>query len=273
MTRIGEEGAGVRQHADEIAEDTEIGKRSHLFLHAGLGVVEPPAGALLDFTGNFISLEASDQAADQLIVRGVEGKENRLRAFAGYVERREEIGNAAAAVVLGNHVKTGVRPHLGKHAGVVVAFAGVMNLHDNAETVVFLAEMHEDRCLILFGLFQCQRFACHSFLEGCSGFLHGVFPERNVIQAVVTGTATEGGKVLQTVRQCLADTSGTLDFFAGYGFQLPDVFRKTGFCDVDGFVRAERRADFNGNRWIIGDFFVPFERINRIVGRADKSDI
>ena len=42
MTGVAQEGAGVGQHTDEVAQQAQVGEASHLLDHAGLGVVEPP---------------------------------------------------------------------------------------------------------------------------------------------------------------------------------------------------------------------------------------
>ena len=51
VTGVGQEGTGVGQHADEVAQQAQVGEAGHLLDHAGFGVVEPPAGTVLNLTG------------------------------------------------------------------------------------------------------------------------------------------------------------------------------------------------------------------------------
>ena len=57
MAGIGDEAAGIRQHAHKAAKKSQVGLRDHLFLHAVLLIVEPPAGTHLDLHLGFIALE------------------------------------------------------------------------------------------------------------------------------------------------------------------------------------------------------------------------
>ena len=157
------------------------------------------------------------------------------------------------------HIEPGVRAHFGIHACIVIALAGVVELHGNTETVIFLTEMHENSGLILFRLLQRQRFAGHGLFEGSACFLYGGLTVGDIVQAVVAGAAAERGKVLQAVCQCFADASGALDFFTGYSFQFFDVLCKTGLCDVDSLVGAEGGAHFEGDGGICCNFLVPFQ--------------
>ena len=213
----------------------------------------------MDLARNLVALETADQASQLLIVSGVERIENGLRAFAGFIEGREQIGNAAATAVLSYHIEPGVRAHFGIHAGIIIALAGIVELHGNTETVIFLAEVHENSGLILFRLLQRQRFAGHGLFEGSTCFLYGGLTVGDIVKAVIAGTAAERGKVLQTVCQCFADASCALDFFTGYSFQFFDVLCETGLCDIDGLVRAEGGAHLEGDGGICRDFLVPFQ--------------
>ena len=67
VTGIGQEGTGVGQHADEVAQQAQVGQGSHLLDHAGLGVVEPPAGTMLNLTGNLRTLECAQEGAQPIL--------------------------------------------------------------------------------------------------------------------------------------------------------------------------------------------------------------
>ena len=68
MAGVAQEGAGIGEHTDEAAEQTQIGQRLHLILHAGLMVVEPPGGTVLDLAGYGAVLETADQGVKLGIV-------------------------------------------------------------------------------------------------------------------------------------------------------------------------------------------------------------
>ena len=80
MTGIAKERTGVGEHTDEIAQQTQVAQGDHLLLHTGLVVVEPPAGAVLDFTGNGLILEAADQRAQLCVIHRIQRVQDRLGA-------------------------------------------------------------------------------------------------------------------------------------------------------------------------------------------------
>ena len=89
MPRVAEKTARICQHADEAAEEPEIGERRELPLHRFLLVEEPPTGAELDFAGNRAVVEISDHRPEDVVVRRVQVVEDHAGQFAGLIQRIE----------------------------------------------------------------------------------------------------------------------------------------------------------------------------------------
>ena len=66
MSCVGQEGAGVCQHAHEVAEEAEAGERLHLLFHAIACIKEPPCRAELHLARNVAGLEASEDRCDRV---------------------------------------------------------------------------------------------------------------------------------------------------------------------------------------------------------------
>src|SRR6185312_6320758 len=79
VARIAEEAAGVGDHADEAAEQPEIGEGVHLPLHALLLVEEPPAAAELELAGDAAVLEAADHRPEEVVIHRVDVVDDRAR--------------------------------------------------------------------------------------------------------------------------------------------------------------------------------------------------
>ena len=87
MAGVAQEGAGVSQHTDEVAQDAQLAQGDHLILHTDLVVVEPPGRAVLDLAGNLGALVCAQQGVQPLVVGGVQGVNDGLgqliRPFPG----------------------------------------------------------------------------------------------------------------------------------------------------------------------------------------------
>ena len=129
MAGIAEEGAGVGEHANEITQKSQIAKGFHLLFHAGFVVIEPPGGAVLDLAGDGTVLEAADEGAQLGVVGRIERIQNGLGAAAGFIQIGKQLGNVAAAGVLGNGIHAGIGALGPENPLVVVAQAGVVQLH------------------------------------------------------------------------------------------------------------------------------------------------
>lgn len=71
VSGVGEEASRIGQHADEVGEKPQVCKRGHLLGHSGFIVVEPPGGAVLDFSDSRGILEAADNRTDSSIVNRI----------------------------------------------------------------------------------------------------------------------------------------------------------------------------------------------------------
>ena len=85
---IAQERAGVGEHADEVAQQTQVSQRNHLLFHTGLVVVEPPGRAVLDLAGQLAALETADQCTQLCIVNGVQRVQNGLGTLLGLIQCR-----------------------------------------------------------------------------------------------------------------------------------------------------------------------------------------
>ena len=69
---VGEEGAAVGKHADELAEEALVGEDLDLTLHAVFLVKEPPAAAELHLAGRHTVLEVADHRAEDVVHRWIQ---------------------------------------------------------------------------------------------------------------------------------------------------------------------------------------------------------
>ena len=79
MPCVGKETAGIGKHADKLPDDAEIGKTRELIEHAGLVVIEPPGGAVLDLACAAFILETADDGIDGSIVNRIQGIINYIK--------------------------------------------------------------------------------------------------------------------------------------------------------------------------------------------------
>ena len=149
MPCVAEEGAGVCEHTDEVAQKTQVCQGDHLLFHAGLVVIEPPGRAVLDLAGDGAILEAADQCAQLCVVGRIQRIQDSSGALACHVQGGQKLRDIAAAGVLGDSVHTGVGTHRLEDPLIVVAQAGVMQLHYNVQPGVILAQMEKNYSLTL----------------------------------------------------------------------------------------------------------------------------
>ena len=71
VSGVGQEASGVCQHSDEAGQIAKSCQGGHLFLHAGLVVIEPPCAALLNLCDSGGILEAAEDGSDGLVVVGI----------------------------------------------------------------------------------------------------------------------------------------------------------------------------------------------------------
>ena len=141
MARIGQEGPGVGQHADEAAEHADVGQGLHLGGHAVEVVVEPPGRAELDLAGGALVLEAARRRDQLVVVRGVEGVQNGFRQLVPCDQAVQQGGQGAG----GDGVPDGVAAHVRAQGAVQpagqVALGTQMQLHGEALAIGMAAEV------------------------------------------------------------------------------------------------------------------------------------
>lgn len=120
MAGIGEEAAGVRQHAHEAAEEPQVGEGPHLGFHAVLLVQEPPAGAELDLSGDAAALEVSDHGAQDIVVLGVQVVEDGLGEGVPVVQLVQDPRQGSRHALVVDGIEAGVGAQGLEAAGVVV---------------------------------------------------------------------------------------------------------------------------------------------------------
>ena len=125
MPGIAEEGPGVRQHPHEVAEKAQVRQGLHLLLHAALGAVEPPDGAVLDLAGNLVGLEAARQGPQLGVVRRIQGVD---QAAAKAVAAAHSVDDVEL-ILLGEAVFIGSR--VVEHGAPAVVKGGVGLLEGN----------------------------------------------------------------------------------------------------------------------------------------------
>ena len=274
MAGVAQEAAAVGQHTDEVAQQAEAGQTGHLLFHADLVVVEPPCGAVLDLARELAVLEAAEDGADLSIIAGVQAVDDGLGALVGVVQGAEQGCNLAAAGGGVDHVVAGVGSQQGVHLAVDAAQAVVVELHDDAEAVILLAQMDEDVGLILLGLLGGNGLALHGLLvDGVDLFLGGL-TVGDVVQTVVRSAAAHLGKELDAVGQSAGDAvdAGQL-LLADSSGQLAHVLSKAGLVDVEGLVGAEGRSHGELDGGVFLDLLVPLEAVDGVIGGADEGHV
>jgi len=68
---IGHKASGVGQHADELTQQSHVGKGIELSFHTVLLVIEPPARTELNLARCAPVLEIADHCGDQFVVTGI----------------------------------------------------------------------------------------------------------------------------------------------------------------------------------------------------------
>ena len=267
---VAQEAAAVGQHTDEVAQQAEAGQTGHLLFHADLVVVEPPCGAVLDLARDLAVLEAAEDGADLSIIAGVQAVDDDLGALVGVVQGAQQGCDLAAAGSGVDHVKAGVGAQQAVQLAVDAPQAVVVELHDDAEAVVLLAQMDEDVGLILLGLLGGNGLALHGLLvDGVDLFLSGL-TVGDVVQTVVGSAAAHLGKELDAVGQSAGDAvdAGQL-LLADSSGQLAHVLSKAGLVDVEDLVGAEGRSHGELDGGVFLDLLVPLEAVDGVIGCAD----
>ena len=274
MAGVAQEAAAVGQHTDEVAQQAEAGQTGHLLFHADLVVVEPPCGAVLDLARDLAVLEAAEDGADLSIIAGIQAVDDGLGALVGVVQGAEQGCDLAAAGSGVDHVKAGVGSQQGVHLAVDAAQAVVVELHDDAEAVILLAQVDEDVGLILLSLFRSAGLAGHDLLVDGVDLFRGGLTVGDIVQTVVGSAAAHLGEELDAVGQSAGDAvdAGQL-LLADSSGQLAHVLSKAGLVDVEDLVGAEGRSHGELDGGVFLDLLVPLEAVDGVIGGADEGHI
>ncbi len=98
--------------------------------------------------------------------------------------------------------------------------------------------------------------------------------EGDIVKAVVGCAAAYLREELQPLHERGAHVvKGVKACLAGRFRQFRHIIGKAGLIDVDRLVGAEGGADLDLDGVVCRNLFVPFEGIDRVVGRADKCDV
>jgi hypothetical protein len=111
---VGEEGAGIGQHPDEAGKEADGGEGVELIGHALVGVVEPPAGAPLNFARGGAFLKAATGRGADRVVAGVEVVDDGFGESSGAVQVVEKFEEAFALGIVADGVEAGVGAELGE---------------------------------------------------------------------------------------------------------------------------------------------------------------
>ena len=144
MSGVGQEASGVGQHSYESGQITQVSQGDHLILHAGLVIIEPPGGTLLDLGNSGGILETSEDGTDSLIVVRIQTVNDSSGKLVTYDQSVQEVSHLSGRSVVVDAVVTGIGTQLLEHQGVVVTLTTVVQLHSPVELMIFAAyEQHE----------------------------------------------------------------------------------------------------------------------------------
>ena len=150
-----------------------------------------------------------------------------------------------------------------------------MQLHDPAALRVFPGEEGEH-----LGFQQAELLDGHippvGGERGPEGFVRrvgiGLDVERVLVEAVVRGPAPHGIEEIDPAAEGFFQRIEIGDRDPRRRAEPLVIRRKPGLVDVEGLVRAERGEHLRREAVIRSEHFVVFERIRRVVGRAEELD-
>ena len=274
MARIGQEGTGVGEHADKVAQNALVGKGRELLAHADLVVVEPPSGTVLDLAGSRGLLEAAHDGIDHGVIDGVQAVQDGLGQAAGLLDGVEEIGELVRRRVVGDAVVTGIGTELGEHGTVVVALAAKVQLHGPTQADILAGDKLHKGGLVLEDLFLGERLGGQALgkdgldLVGRSRDIH------DVVERVVGGAATKlvgdvvalGDSSLHALEVVDLDVGDLGEVLAVVGELLTTL-------NAQGGIGTHGRNDLDVKALVGGNLLVPLKAVGGVVGGADHADV
>jgi len=115
MSGVGQEASGVGQHSYESGQITQVSQGDHLILHAGLVIIEPPGGTLLDLGNSGGILETSEDGTDSLIVVRIQAVNDSSGKLVTYDQSVQEVSHLSGRSVVVDAVVTGIGTQLLEH--------------------------------------------------------------------------------------------------------------------------------------------------------------
>ncbi len=268
MTREGEEGAGVGEHANEVGEEPDGGEGVDLALHSLEGVVEPPAGTELDLAlvGRF--LEGAAGAGEDGVVARIEVVDDGLGKFSDAVEGIKEEDEGLALGPVADGVETGVGSKLFEEAGVGIATGSKVELHRPVFFGSPLADMEHDEGTEGVGIGRAGGGAGKGVAEDAVGLFFAARIGEGVAHPVIGEAAAFFVEEVETVVKDAEEFTEGGDISAEV---IEPASKDLGAIDEEGFVGTEGGVDFGGTIGGVGDL-VMGEIVAGIVGGADGID-
>ena len=274
MARIGQEGAGVGEHTDEVAQDALVGKSGELLAHADLVVVEPPSGAVLNLAGGRSLLEAAHDGIDHGVVDGVQAVQDGLGQARGLLDGVEEIGELVGRRVVGDAVVTGVGAKLGKHGAVVVALAAKVQLHGPTQADILAGDKLHKGGLVLKDLILGERLGGKALGKDGLDLVGAGRDVHDVVERVVGSAATQLVGDIVTLGDGGLHALEVIDLDAGdLGEVLAVVRELLATLDAQSGVGTHGRDDLDVEALVGGNLLVPLKAVGGVVGGANHADV
>ena len=170
MAGIAHETSGIREHADEAAQQTATGEGIELHFDAVLLVEKPPSASKLDFAGDGSILKIANHGGEGVVVGGVEVVEDRAREIAVALENVEIAGQRLDLREVSDAVEAGIGAQIFQRPCVVSPQRAQMELLGPPLGAVEAAEKNHQIASKAFLFLVRRRLALAGFLENVGGF-------------------------------------------------------------------------------------------------------
>ena len=148
MPGIRQEAAGIGEHANKASQKRNGSQTRQLILHAVLGIVEPPGGAMLHLPLYPFALEGSGQRVQHGIIVGVQRVQNSFREAVFLIQIIQKGCQGYAAIAGADAVIAAIRSQAAKSARVGVAKSAIMKLHHPAAGGVLFSQKTEQKAFV-----------------------------------------------------------------------------------------------------------------------------
>ena len=268
MAGVGEEGAGVGEHAHEAAEHADVGQGPHLGLHAVQVVVEPPGRAELELPGGGSILEGAGAGHQLVVVGGVKGVEDGLGQGVLHGQPVQHSGQGGGRDAVADGVAAHVGPQGLEAAGVQVAQGPQVELHGEAARGVLLAQEVHEQGLVGRRLLGQGGLPSQGLAHGLAGSLLVPDGEVGGAEGLVGQAAAAGDEIVQPLPEGGLHVVQGADVDPGGGAQLLHVGGILGVFHVEGLVGTEGGEHLGGEVLVGGQEPVVLQVVGGIVGGA-----